>query len=93
MKITTYPDLYQKYKDKTIAFCGDKGVVVGYLTTTLGYTMLVVEENEELTIDLIIRWLKSSRFELKDYHGNPSKCFFLVSQSNFDKNIAHEIEF
>ena len=91
MKITTYPDLYQKYKDKTIAFCGDKGVVVGYFTTTLGYTMLVVEEDEELTIDLIISWSKSSGFDLKDYHGDTKKNFFLVKEENFTKGHAYEI--
>ena len=51
----------------------------------------VVEEDEELTIDLIISWSKSNRFDLKDYHGDTKKNFFLVKEENFTKGHAYEI--
>lgn len=51
-----------------------KGVMV--FTTTLGYTMLVVEENEELIIDLIISWSKSSGVDLKVIMEIPKKFLF-----------------
>lgn len=94
MKIISHPDLYRQYKDKKIAYYALEGIVVGYFINYNKELIMIAEmKKKNIPENNIMNIIKNHNYILKDYHGNPSKCFFLVSQSSFDKNIAHEIEF
>ena len=92
MKITTYPDLYQKYKDKTIAFCGDRGVIVGYFIDTDDSLILFAQIDRTGIYGYFNYFITKYKIDIKDYHGEDSKRFFLVNKEDIDKERVKVIE-
>ena len=92
MKIITYPNLYQKYRDKKISFCGDKGVVVGYFIDTDDSLVLFAQIDKKDVYNYFNYFITKYKIDIKDYHGEDSKCFFLVNKEDIDKGRVKVIE-
>lgn len=86
MKIITYPDLYKKYKNKTLATRnGYSGVVVGYFIDTDDSLVLFVQTDKKDIYGYFNYFITEYKIDIKDYHGDNSKCFFLANKKNFDR--------
>lgn len=94
MKIENIPLLYKKYKDKKINYGFINGIVVGYFFNIKCEVVLIVEINQRgLRKNNFNNFIKRKNISPKDYHGDPSKCFFFVRESDFNNQIAHEVKF
>ena len=91
MKIDNALSLYQKYKDKKIMFYDIQGTVVGYFFTGLNNLLLIIETDRFSRLNNIKDFIERNNFDLKDYHGDTEKEFFLVSKSDFNRKDAVEI--
>ena len=87
MKIINHPDLYRQYKDKKIAYYVLEGIVVGYFIDVDGSVVLIVETDNPSNRPLHYLMYQHN-VEIKDYHGNHSKEFFLVIEDYIKKQIV-----
>lgn len=85
------PEFYKQYKDKVLQ--QDvylKGIVVGYFIDKDGSVVLVVE-TEHLSNKPLHYFMYQHDVEIKDYHGNHSKEFFLVVEDYIKRKIVKVI--
>ena len=86
-----HPEFYKQYKDKALQ--RDvylKGIVVGYFIDKDGSVVLVVE-TEYLSNIPLHYFMYQHDVEIKDYHGNHSKEFFLVIEDYIKRQIVKVI--
>ena len=83
-----HPEFYKQYKDKTLQRdVYFKGIVVGYFIDKDGSVVLVVET--EYPSNKPLHYLIYQHgVEIKDYHGNHSREFFLVIEDYIKKQIV-----
>ena len=87
-----HPEFYKQYKDKALQ--RDvylKGIVVGYFIDKDGSVVLVVE-TEYLSNRSLHYFMYQHDVEIKDYHGNHSREFFLVIEDYIKKQIVKVVE-
>ena len=85
------PEFYKQYKDKALQ--RDvylKGIVVGYFIDKDGSVVLVVETDNPSHRPLHYLMYQHD-VEIKDYHGNHSKEFFLVIEDYIKRQIVKVI--
>ena len=83
-----HPEFYKQYKDKTLqrgAYL--KGIVVGYFIDKDGSVVLVVETEYPSNRPLHY-FMYQHDVEIKDYHGNHSREFFLVIEDYIKEQIV-----
>ena len=83
-----HPEFYKQYKDKPLQ--RDvylKGIVVGYFIDRDGSVVLVVETKYPSNRPLHY-FMYEHDVEIKDYHGNHSREFFLVIEDYIKKQIV-----
>ena len=86
-----HPEFYKQYKDKTLQRdMHFKGIVVGYFIDVDGSVVLIVETDNPSNRPLHYLMYQHN-VEIKDYHGNHSKEFFLVIEEYFKKKIVKVI--
>lgn len=86
-----HPEFYKKYKDKTLQRdMYFKGIVVGYFIDVDGSVVLIVETDNPSNRPLHYL-IYQHNVEIKDYHGNHSKEFFLVTEEYFKRKIIKVI--
>ena len=86
-----HPEFYKQYKDKTLQRdVYFKGIVVGYFIDVNRSVVLIVET--EYPSNRPLHYLMYQHdVEIKDYHGNHSREFFLVIEEYFKKKIVKVI--
>ena len=93
MKIITYPDFYKEYRNKTLAKRNDcLGVVVGYFIDTDDSLVLFTQIDRKDIYNYFNYFITKYKIDIKDYHGEDSKCFFLVNKEDIDKGHVKVIE-
>lgn len=90
-RIDRTPLLYRRYKDKRIKYGFIKGNVVGYFFNIKCEATLMVEMKQR-NRNHLKNFIKNKDAPFIDYHGDPFKCFFCVTQDDFDRKFAYEIE-
>ena len=86
-----HPEFYKQYKDKTLQRdLHFKGIVVGYFIDVDGSVVLIVETDNPSNRPLHYLMYQHD-VEIKDYHGNHSKEFFLVIEEYFKRKIVKVI--
>ena len=83
-----HPEFYKQYKDKALQ--RDvylKGIVVGYFIDKDGSVVLVVE-TEYPSNKPLHYFVYQHNVEIKDYHGDIDKNFFLVDENDIEKKIV-----
>lgn len=86
-----HPEFYKQYKDKILQRdLHFTGIVMGYFIDVNGLTVLIVETDNPSHRPLhYLMYLHD--FEIKDYHGNHSKEFFLVIEDYIKRQIVKVI--
>ena len=83
-----HPEFYKQYKDKALQ--RDvylKGIVVGYFIDKDGSVVLVVET--EYPSNKPLHYLMYQHdVEIRDYHGDENKYFFLVYKEDIEYGIV-----
>ena len=86
-----HPEFYKQYKDKTLQRdLHFKGIVVGYFIDVNRSVVLIVETDNPSNRPLHYLMYQHD-VEIKDYHGNHSKEFFLVIEEYFKRKIVKVI--
>lgn len=86
-----HPEFYKKYKDKTLQRdMHFKGIVMGYFIDVDGSVVLIVETDNPSHRPLHYLMYQHD-VEIKDYHGNHSKEFFLVIEDYIKRQIVKVI--
>lgn len=86
-----HPEFYRKYKDRILEKDDNSiGVVVGYFIDVDGSVVLIVETDNPSNRPLHYLMYQHN-VEIKDYHGNHSKEFFLVIEEYFKRKIIKVI--
>ena len=85
-----HPQFYKKHKDKILQKSGSSGVVVGYYIETDGSTTLVVQTAINDLYKYFDYFIKRFNIEIQDYHGNPSKDFFLVGENDIKRSFVKD---
>ena len=86
-----HPEFYKQYKDKILQRdMHFKGIVVGYFIDVDGSVVLIVETYNPSHRPLHYLMYQHD-VEIKDYHGNHSKEFFLVIEEYFKRKIVKVI--
>ena len=86
-----HPEFYRKYKDRILEKDDNSiGVVVGYFIDKDGSVVLVVETEYPSNRPLYY-FMDEHDVEIKDYHGNHSRGFFLVIEEYFKRKIVKVI--
>ena len=86
-----HPEFYKQYKDRALQRdLHFKGIVMGYFIDVNGSTVLIVETDNPSHRPLhYLMYLHD--VEIKDYHGNHSKEFFLVIEDYIKRQIVKVI--
>ena len=86
MKITKrYPDFYMKYRDKKVSSYGIEGIIVGCLVYPNESQKLILEVDCENEKDNIFDFAKEYNITILEYHGNPEKNFYFLSEEYFNR--------
>ena len=86
-----HPEFYKQYKDKILQRdMHFKGIVVVYFIDVDGSVVLIVETDNPSHRPLHYLMYQHD-VEIKDYHGNHSKEFFLVIEEYFKRKIVKVI--
>ena len=86
-----HPEFYKQYKDKILQRdIHFKGIVVGYFIDVDGSVVLIVETDNPSNRPLHYLMYQHN-VEIKDYHGNHSKEFFLVVEDYIKRKIVKVI--
>ena len=86
-----HPEFYKQYKDKILQRdLHFKGIVMGYFIDVDGSVVLIVETDNPSHRPLHYLMYQHN-VEIKDYHGNHSKEFFLVIEEYFKRKIIKVI--
>ena len=85
-----HPQFYKKHKDKILQKSGSSGVVVGYYIETDGSATLVVQTAINDLYKYFDYFIKRFNIEIQDYHGNPSKDFFLVGENDIKRSFVKD---
>ena len=83
-----YPQFYKQYKDKILQKSGSSGVVVGYYIEDDGSATLVVQTAINDLYKYFDYFIKRFNIEMQDYHGDPSKDFFLVGEIDIKRRFV-----
>ena len=85
-----HPQFYKKHKDKILQKSGSSGVVVGYYIEDDGSATLVVQTAINDLYKYFDYFIKRFNIEIQDYHGDPSKDFFLVDENNIKRSFVKD---
>ena len=85
-----HPEFYKKHKDKILQKSGSSGVVVGYYIEDDGSATLVVQTAINDLYKYFDYFIKRFNIEIQDYHGNPSKDFFLVGENDIKRSFVKD---
>ena len=86
-----HPEFYKQYKDKILQRdLHFKGIVMGYFIDVDSSVVLIVETDNPSHRPLHYLMYQHD-VEIKDYHGNHSKEFFLVIEEYFKRKIVKVI--
>ena len=86
-----HPEFYKQYKDKILQRdMHFKGIVVGYFIDVNRSVVLIVETDNPSHGSLHYLMYQHD-VEIKDYHGNHSKEFFLVIEDYIKRKIVKVI--
>ena len=85
-----HPQFYKKHKDKILQKSGSSGVVVGYYIEDDGSATLVVQTAINDLYKYFDYFIKRFNIEIQDYHGNPSKDFFLVGENDIKRSFVKD---
>ena len=86
-----HPEFYKQYKDKILQRdMHFKGIVVGYFIDVNRSVVLIVETDNPSHRPLHYLMYQHD-VEIKDYHGNHSKEFFLVIEDYIKRQIVKVI--
>ena len=86
-----HPEFYKQYKDKILQRSGTSGTVVGYFIENDGSAILVAQTEINDLHKHFDYFIKRFNIEMQDYHGNPSKEFFLVNENTIKRKIVKVI--
>ena len=85
-----HPQFYKKHKDKILQKSGSSGVVVGYYIEDDGSATLVVQTVINDLYKYFDYFIKRFNIEIQDYHGDPSKDFFLVDENDIKRSFVKD---
>ena len=85
-----HPQFYKKHKDKILQRSGTLGTVVGYFIENDGSAILVAQTEINDLYKHFDYFIKRFNIEIQDYHGNPSKDFFLVGENAIKRSFVKD---
>ena len=83
-----HPQFYKKHKDKILQRGDSSGVVVGYFIENDGSAILIAQTEINDLYKHFDYFIKRFNIEMQDYHGDPSKEFFLVNEITIKKSFV-----
>lgn len=82
-----HPQFYKKHKDKILQRSGTSGTVVGYFIENDGSAILVAQTEINDLYKHFDYFIRKYNVKIQDYHGDPSKDFFLVDENDIEKKM------
>ena len=84
-----HPEFYRKYKDRILKRNNMlSGIVVGYFIDRDESVILFVECETLAKHNSFHYFVNTYNVEMQDYHGDTSRNFFLVDESDIEKKIV-----
>ena len=83
-----YPEFYKQYKDKILQRSGISGTVVGYFIENDGSAILVAQTEINDLYRHFDYFIRRFNVKMQDYHGDPSKDFFLVGEIDIKRRFV-----
>ena len=83
-----HPEFYKQYKDKILQRGDSSGVVVGYFIENDGSAILVAQTEINDLYRHFDYFIRRFNVKMQDYHGDPSKDFFLVGEIDIKRRFV-----
>ena len=84
-----HPEFYKQYKDRILKRNNMlSGIVVGYFIDRDESVILFVECEAFAKHNSFHYFVNTYNVEMQDYHGDTSRNFFLVDESDIEKKIV-----
>ena len=83
-----HPEFYKQYKDKILQRSGTLGTVVGYYIENDGSAILVAQTEINDLYRHFDYFIRRFNVKMQDYHGDPSKDFFLVGEIDIKRSFV-----
>ena len=85
-----HPQFYKKHKDKILQRGDSSGVVVGYFIENNGSAILIAQTEINDLYRHFDYFIRRFNVKMQDYHGDPSKDFFLVGEIDIKRRFAKD---